>query len=124
MSSIHPYLTFDGNCEEAFNFYKSVFGGDIPFMGRFRDMLPDPNFPVPDDMMDKVMHVSMPIGDHTVLMGSDSSEAFGKATVQGNNYSISISTDAEEDALRIFNALSIGGKITMPIDKTIWGVYR
>lgn len=121
MATISPYLTFNGNCEEAFNFYKSVFGGDFPYVGRFRDMPPMPGKEVPASEGDKIMHISLPISKETVLMGSDSSEAFGKATVMGNNFSISINTGSEEEARRLFNGLSAGGTVTMPLDKTFWG---
>jgi PhnB protein len=122
MASISPYLTFNGNCEEAFNFYKSVFGGEFPYVGRFKDMPASPNYPpVPESEGNKIMHISLPISKETVLMGSDSSEAFGKATVAGSNFSISINTESEEEARRLFNGLSAGGTVTMPLDKTFWG---
>src|SRR5688572_27982247 len=99
MASISPYLNFNGNCEEAFNFYKSVFGGEFPYVGRFKDMPSNPNMPpVPESELNKIMHISLPIIKETVLLGSDSSEAFGKATVQGDNFSISINTDSEDEA--------------------------
>ena len=80
MVSINPYLTFPGTCEEAFLFYKSVFGGEFPYMGKFKDMPPMDGKPVPENEKEKIMHVSLPIGG-SILMGSDSSEAFGHATV-------------------------------------------
>ena len=123
MITISPYLYFEGNCEEAFNFYKSVFGGEFSTFQRFNEMPPDPNMPIPDYMMDKVMHVSLPISKETVLMGSDSSDAFGKINVEGNNFGISIYTDSEAEVERIFNTLAEGGNITMPLDKTFWGAY-
>jgi PhnB protein len=121
MASVNPYLTFNGNCEEAFNFYKSVFGGEIPFMGRFKDMPSE--HPIPESEGNKIMHVALPIGQGTVLMGSDSSEAFGNATVIGNNFSISINAESEEEATKLFNGLSAGGKVTMPLNKTFWGAF-
>ena len=127
MASINPYLTFPGNCEEAFNFYKSVFGGEFPYLGRFKDMPPmkDENgneCGASPEEGERIMHVSLPIGN-TVLMGSDSSEARGQGTVVGNNFQISINTDSREEADRLFNGLSAGGKVTMPMDKTFWGAY-
>ena len=88
MATINPYLTFSGNCEDAFNFYKSIFGGEFPYIGRFKDMPPMDGKTVPASEGDKIMHVSLPIGNGSVLMGSDSSEAFGHVTTVGNNFSI------------------------------------
>ncbi|MFD0941909.1 VOC family protein [Pedobacter boryungensis] len=124
MAQVNPYLTFDGNCEEAFNFYKSVFGGEFPYIGRFKDMPPMEGCPeMPASEGEKIMHVSLPISKETILMGSDSSEAFGQANVAGNNFSISINADNQEEADKLFNGLSAGGKVTMPMDKTFWGAY-
>ena len=123
MTTINPYLTFNGNCEEAFNFYKSVFGGEFPYMGRFKEMPPDPAYSVSEEDAEKIMHVSLPIGEGSVLMGSDSSEAFGHNEVKGNNFSISINTKEEAEATRLFNELSAGGSIKMPMNKTFWGAY-
>lgn len=124
MATLHPYLTFSGNCEEAFLFYKSVFGGDFNMVGRFKDMPPmDGQPPIPESEGAKIMHISLPIGNGSILMGSDSSEAFGHTTNVGNNFSISINADSEEEANRLFRGLSAGGKVTMPLDKTFWGAY-
>ncbi len=123
MPTINPYLTFNGNCEEAFNFYKSVFGGEFPFMGRFKDMPPVDGKTVPAEEGEKVMHVSLPISKETILQGSDSSLAFGPAPVAGTNFSISISAESEAEADKLFNAISAGGKVTMPLGKTFWGSY-
>lgn len=123
MTVINPYLTFNGNCEEAFNFYKSVFGGEFPYLGRFKDMPPMDGQTVPAEEGEKIMHVSLPISKETTLMGSDSSEAFGQATIVGNNFSISINTDTKENADRLFGALSAGGQVTMPMMDTFWGSY-
>lgn len=121
---INPYLTFPGNCEEAFNFYKSVFGGNFPYLGRFKEMPPmEGHPPMPESEGNKIMHVSLPIGKHSVLMGSDSSEAFGKATNVGNNFSVSVNATSDAEADKLFHGLSEGGHITMPIGKTFWGSY-
>lgn len=101
MTTINPYLTFNGTCEQAFNFYKSVFGGDFPYVGKFKDMPANPDYQVTEAEKEKIMHISLPISTETVLMGSDSSEAFGKATVAGNNFSISINTDSVDEVTRI-----------------------
>ncbi|PLX05092.1 MAG: VOC family protein [Marinilabiliales bacterium] len=123
MTTINPYLIFNGNCEEAFNFYKSVFGGEFPYVGKFKDMPENPEYPVLEEEKDKIMHISLPISEETVLMGSDSSSAFGKATIIGNNITISINTKSVEEVTRIYNELSEGGKVSMPLNKTFWGAY-
>lgn len=121
MTTINVYLTFNGNCFEAFSFYKSVFGGEFPYVGKFKDMPSET--PIPDEMKEKIMHISLPISAETILMGSDASDAFGHATVIGNNFSISINTSTVEEADRLFNGLAQGGNITMPMNQTFWGAY-
>jgi PhnB protein len=123
MTTINPYLTFDGTCEEAFNFYKSVFGGDFPYVGKFEDMPANPDFAVSETDKEKIMHITLPISKETSLMGSDASEAFGKATIQGNNFSISINTKSVEEVTRIYNELSAGGIIKMALQKSFWGAH-
>ena len=123
MTTINPYLTFNGTCEAAFNFYKSVFGGEFTYIGRFKEMPEDPNYPVSEEEKEKIMHISLPISKETALMGSDSSESFGKATIAGNNYTISVNTNSVEEITRIYNELSKGGEIKMPLNKTFWGAY-
>jgi PhnB protein len=118
MTTINPYLTFNGNCEEAFNFYKSVFGGEFSYIGKFKDMPSET--PIPEKAKDKIMHVGLPISKETVLMGSDTDEAFSPLVSAGDNFSISINADSEQEAKRIYTALSEGGRITMPLDKTFW----
>src|SRR6476620_9103481 len=124
MASVNPYLIFNGNCEEAFLFYKSVFGGEFPFMGKFSDMPPsdDPNCPPPSaEDANRIMHVSLPIGN-TVLMGSDSNSQSGDVAI-GANVSISINTESREEADRLFNGLSAGGNPFMTMNNTFWGAY-
>ncbi len=126
MTTVNAYLTFNGTCEAAFDFYKSVFGGEYAYVGRYKDMPPsnDPNCPAPSTADgEKIMHVSLPISKETILMGSDSSEAFGKATTMGDNIALSINTHSTEEADRLFNGLSTGGRINMPMEKTFWGAY-
>ncbi len=123
MTTLNTYLTFDGNCEEAFNFYKTVFGGEFAHMGKFKDMPENPEFPVAAADKEKVMHISYPISEASILMGSDTGGEWSAAFKQGNNFSISINTDSKEEADRIFNALSEGGKIIMPMSKTFWDSY-
>lgn len=122
MAQVNPYLIFNGNCEEAFLFYQSVFGGEFPYMGKFKDMPTDDNCPpVSEEEADRVMHVSLPIGD-TVLMGSDSTAQSGAVTV-GNNISVSINTASRAEADTIFNGLAAGGNAFMPMTNTFLGAY-
>ncbi len=123
MTTINTYLTFNGNCEAAFNFYKSVFGEEYNHIGKFKDMPEDPKFPIADEDKEKVMHVSLPIGKQSVLMGSDTGGEWSASFTQGNNFSISIQADSEKDADRFFNDLSVGGKTTMPMNHTFWNSY-
>ncbi|MFC0182464.1 PhnB protein [Pseudarcicella hirudinis] len=120
MAAVNPYLTFDGNCEEAFNFYKSVFGGEFPYIGRFSDAPSDSG--MPSDEANKIMHVSLPIGHGSIIMGSDRLNEHGKATI-GDNFSISINAESEAEADKLFNGLSAGGNVSMPLQKTFWGAY-
>jgi PhnB protein len=122
MATTNTYLNFNGNCEEAFNFYKSVFGGDFTYFGRFGEMPKSDDYQVPEADKMKVMHVSLPIGAST-LMGSDTGGAWAPAFVQGNNFSVSVTVDSKAEADKIFNALEKGGKITMPLASTFWGDY-
>jgi PhnB protein len=123
-NSINGYLTFNGNCETAFKFYKSVFGGEFTYVGRFKDMPQTEGMPpVPKSEANKIMHIMLPISKETSLMGSDSSDAFGQATIVGNNFSLSVNAASKSEADRIFKALGKGGKITMPINKIFWGSY-
>lgn len=123
MATINAYLTFDGTCEEAFNFYKSVFGGDFPMVGKFGDMPPQEGMPpISDEVKNRIMHMSLPISAETVLMGSDTMPGIHDHQV-GNNISLSINTDSREEADLIFTGLSAGGKVSMPLADTFWGAY-
>lgn len=123
MATVNIYLTFNGNCEEAFNFYKSVFGGDFLFIGRFKDMPADSGKPVSAEDVDKIMHVSLPISKETMLMGSDTGSEWASNYTRGNNFSISIITDSKDEADRLFGGLSSDGQVTMPLRKTFWEEY-
>jgi PhnB protein len=123
MATINPYLTFKGNCEEAFNFYKSVFGGEFTYLGRFNEMPPQEGAPsMPEEEGNKIMHVSLPIGNNQ-LMGSDTGGEWAAQTIIGNNFSVSVNPNSKEDTDRIFNALAAGGHTTMPMGDTFWGDY-
>lgn len=123
MPTINPYLTFLGDCEEAFNFYKKVFKKEFTHISYFRDMPQDEDNQMPKEQLDRVMHVSLPMSEETVLMGSDTGGEWADNTLIGNNISISITTKTKEEADRIFGELSEGGKVTMPLENTFWGDY-
>lgn len=118
MATVNPYLNFGGNCEEAFNFYKSVFGGVFLTVMRFKEVPAE--YQMAESESQKIMHVALPIGQGTILMGSDTPAAMGSVT-SGNNYSIAIGADSEAEANKLFKGLSAGGQVTMPLDKAFWG---
>ena len=122
MEKLNIYLNFAGNAEEAFNFYKSVFGGEFSAIVRFKDM-PMPGVGIPKKDEDKVMHIGLPIGKEDVLMASDTLESLGQKLVQGNNVYISAHPESKDEADRIFKALSAGGTVEMPIANQPWGDY-
>lgn len=121
MASINPYLNFNGNTEEAFNFYKSVFGGEFQTLQKIKDTpFADK---MPENERNRVMHVSLPVSKETILMGSDIMESMGHKLSVGNNHFISINVDSEAEADKLFNGLSAGGKVTQPLEKAFWGAY-
>jgi PhnB protein len=122
MTKLHSYLNFGGNAEEAFGFYKSVFGGEFTSVVRFKD-LPMEGVTIPKEDEDKMMHISLPIGEDSLLMASDVLESLGQQLVQGNNVYVSVNPDSRDEADRIFNGLSEGAEIEMPIDDQVWGDY-
>ncbi|MCP2027120.1 PhnB protein [Flavobacterium sp. HSC-32F16] len=122
MAAVNPYLMFNGTCEEAFLFYKSVFGGEFPYIGKFKDApAEEGGEQLSEADANRIMHVSLPIGN-TILMGSDTHPRYGDVGF-GDNFSISINTESTDEADRIFNGLSAGGHIEMPLNKTFWGAY-
>ena len=123
MAMINSYLNFDGNTEEAFDFYKSVFGGEFVTKMRFSELPSDQMGEIPEADKNKLMHISLPIRSGSVLMGSDSMECMGHKFVEGNNISLSINAENEADADTLFNGLSAGGKVTMAMNKTFWNAY-
>lgn len=110
-------LAFNGNCETAFKFYKSVFGGEFDFVGRYKDI---PGETIPESEKEKIMHISLPLTQTVVLMGSDASEAFGQVVEFGNSITITLCVESKEEAHRIYKELSEGGTINMPLEKTFW----
>lgn len=119
MVTLHPYLNFKGNAEEAFNFYKSVFGGDFPMVMRFKDM--PGNSGQNDEYQDKIAHIALPIGPHTMLMASDVAGPMADTFTPGSQVNIMISPESAEEAHRIFDALSAGGSMIMPLELQFWG---
>lgn len=122
MATTNTYLTFNGNCEEAFTFYKSVFGGEFSYLGRFGEMPENEEYKVPDSDKNKIMHVSLPIGS-AILMGSDTGGEWATDYMVGNNFSISITAESKEEAKKLFDALAEGGQVTMPLESTFWSEY-
>lgn len=121
MALINPHINFNGNAEEAFLFYKSVFGGEFAKIMRLKD-LSNPDFPVAENDANKILFIALPIGGN-VLMGNDIPESMGKVNENENRSKISISAESREEADRLFNGLSSGGNIEMPIDDSPWGSY-
>jgi PhnB protein len=121
MATINPYINFNGNAEEAFNFYKSVFGGDFKTIGRFKDF-PNPEHPMTEEDGNKIMHISLPIGKN-VLMGNDVPSFMGTVNENENRSKISVNADSKEEADKIFIGLSAGGNVEMPIGDSPWGSY-
>lgn len=122
MATTNTYLNFNGNCEEAFLFYRSVFGGDFTYLGRFGEMPENEEYKVPESDKTKIMHVGLPIGN-SILMGSDTGAEWAPSFIQGNNYSISITAESKKEAEHLFHGLSAGGQVTMPLGDTFWGDY-
>lgn len=116
MAAFNTYLNFNGNTEEAFNLYKSVFGGDFAILMRFRDSPGNGNMPA--EVLDKIMHIALPIGNGNMLMATDSLEQLGQKLVHGNNHYLIISTDSKEQADEFYTKLSANGKIEMPLQDT------
>jgi len=121
MALINPYINFNGNAEEAFTFYKSVFGGEFTMIVRLKDMA-STEFPVAENDANKVMHIGLPIGKN-ILMGNDVPEFLGQVNENENRSKISISTESREEADKLFNGLSEGGNVEMPIGDSPWGSY-
>jgi len=122
MAQINPYIHFNGNAEEAFTFYKSVFGGEFAMVVRFKDMS-IPEHPISENEAEKMMHIALPIGKNSVLMGSDTPEFMGKQNEHENRSKISISAESKREADQLFNGLSAGGEVEMPIEDSPWGSY-
>ena len=121
MPQINPHINFNGNAEEAFTFYRSVFGGEFATILRFREMS-GPGFQVSEKEADKIMHIALPIGKN-VLMANDVPESMGRTNENENRSKISVSAESREEADRLFNGLSAGGQIEVPMGESPWGSY-
>lgn len=121
MAQINPYINFNGNAEEAFNFYKSVFGGEFAKIMRFKD-LSSPDFPVNESEQDKIMHIALPIGQN-ILMANDVPQHLGRTNENEHRSKISISAQSKQEADHLFNGLSAGGTVEFPIGESPWGSY-
>ena len=119
MATLNPYLYFLGNTEEAFNFYKSVFGGEFTNLTRFKDT-PEASKMAPEDA-NKIMHIGLPIGKGNIIMATDALESMGHKLTYGNNTNLSLEADSKEEAEKLFNGLSAGGKVEMPLSDQFWG---
>ena len=122
MTSINPWINFNGNAEEAFTFYRSVFGGEFTKVIRFKD-LASPESSVAEKDENKIMLITLPIGNSNMLMANDIPEFMGKVNENENRSKISVSTESKEEADKLFNGLSAGGSVEMPMGNSPWGSY-
>jgi PhnB protein len=122
MRTINPWINFNGNAEEAFTFYKSVFGGEFTKAIRFKDLASD-EFQVPDNEANKLMYIALPIGKHNALIANDVPEFMGRVSEAENRSKIAVSAESREEADKIFNGLSAGGDVEGPIGEGPWGTY-
>ena len=124
MTSVNVYLNFEGNCEEAFHFYQSVFGGEFSYLGRYSEMPPQEGMPpMPASMANKILHIGLPISKETMLMGCDTGGEWAPPFKQGNNFAIAVNVDSKAKADEVFAGLSQDGKIIMPLADMFWGDY-
>jgi PhnB protein len=125
MATINPYIHFKGNTEEAFNFYKSVFGGEFATVMRYKDVSQAEGcdgMRVAENDLEKIVHIALPVGNGNVLMANDVLESMGQVS-EVNNFSISYSAESKDDADKIFKGLAEDGKVEMPLADTFWGAY-
>jgi len=126
MATVSTYLNFKRETEQAFNFYKSVFGTEFSGMGiaRFGDIPPQEGMPpLPEEDKNLIMHIELPILNGHLLMGTDAPESMGFTISHGNAFHISLGPDTRGETKRLFDALSAGGQVTMPLDDMFWGAY-
>jgi PhnB protein len=123
MTTLNVYLIFNGNCEEAFNFYRTVFKGEFQTVSRYKDMPPDGGKTLSSAEGEKLMHISLPISKETFLMGSDAGGDWAPNYKAGNNFSLSVNSGTREEADKLYKELSAKGTSTMPMAVTFWGSY-
>jgi PhnB protein len=123
MAAVNVYLTFDGDCREAFEMYQKVFGVEIPYVGTFGEMPPQEGYELPEADKNKIMHVTLPVSQETSIMGSDITGQHREGFKMGNNFAISINANSKEEADHLFAGLADGGKVTMAMEDTFWGAY-
>lgn len=121
MALINPHINFNGNAKEAFNFYKSAFGGEFSKLIRLKDIASE-DFPVPDEDADKIMHIALPIGPNK-LIGNDIPTGMGRVDENENRSKISVSAESREEADKLFHGLSADGNVEVPISDSPWGTY-
>jgi len=122
MASINPHIHFNGNTEEAFLFYQSIFGGTFTKLVRYKDISSE-EIQFPESELQKIMHIALPIGDASVLTGSDVPDFLGKVSENENRSKITVSANSKEEADIIFNGLAAGGVVEMPISSSSWCTY-
>lgn len=122
MALINPHINFNGNAEEAFLFYKSIFGGEFAKIIRFKDLASD-EFQIAEKEANKIMHIALPIGKYNMLMANDVPEILGRTNENENRSKIAISAESKAEADKLFYGLSAGGQIEMPISDSPWGTY-
>ena len=122
MRAINPWINFNGNAEEAFTFYKSVFGGEFTKIIRFKD-LSGMEFQLPENEANKIMHIALPIGKHNILIANDVPEFMGRIDENENRSKILVNAESREEADKIFAGLSADGAVEMPMSESPWGTY-
>src|SRR5690349_16606486 len=122
MATINPHINFNGNAEEAFTFYRSVFGGEFTKIVRFKDLASD-EFQISEKEANKIMHIALPLGKHNVLIANDVPEFMGRVSESENRSKIAVAAESREEADKIFNGLSAGGDVEGPIGDSPWGTY-
>ena len=122
MASIHPHIHYNGNAEAAFTFYKSVFGGSFSKLMRFKELSTE-GFQFPEEELEKIMHIALPIGGGTILMGSDVPTMLGTVNENEHRSKITVRAESKEEADALFNGLSVNGTVEFPMGDSPWGSY-
>jgi len=122
MAQLSPYIHFNGNAEEVFSFYKSVFGGEFAKVMRYKEIASE-QFPIPEQDANRIMHIVLPIGKGSALKGSDTASILGPVSENDNRNAIYITAESREEADRLFNGLSANGKVEMPMEDGPFGSY-